>query len=117
MKYSFLLNITCNDQDILDEIAEAIPSINDTRVDPDDYRPATQSLNDVGDLTLNAMVIFHLESDRDDMSASIESITGVLVNCEIGTKFQHLDTTHRKEGIHIVADGPCEPTLIMEVVA
>ena len=117
MKYAYQLNIICNTQATLFAVAAELPLITDPEVWDGDYREVTQGTDLDGNEVLSAIIMFNTEAGRDSIEAAIDSIAGMLYDCEVGTTIKLVESYHDTDDGKGSPTQLCDETTIYEVVA
>jgi hypothetical protein len=107
MLYALSCQIITSNDNIRKAVAQLIPDISDPRISDLGYQK--------GDIVFGNVNIFksdiklQLESDRDDITASVKGLAGVINSCETGSFIVEYKTWHDED-----VPQQCELQTILE---
>lgn len=108
MKYSLDCYIKTNNAGIRNAVKQVIPAIDDSRVWDKEYDFHEFEDSDDGIMVFNCMVRFNIESERNDITASVKGLAGIINACEEGSFVREHECYHDES-----PSKPCEEQTIL----
>lgn len=111
MKYSLNCYIRTNNDGIRNAVKQLIPDINNPLVWDGEY-DFNEFVDEDEISVFNCSVRFHTKADRDDITASVKGLAGVINACEGGSFVREYKTWH-DEAVDGSPPRPCEEETIL----